>query len=80
MSTGPRTTPNPRRRWLQFSLRTLTIVMLLGVGANWSRSPGKGDTSRCIDCLAPSGLLRRNGYPTQGDGDDAHHSRRLALG
>jgi hypothetical protein len=32
MSTKPPPTPKPRRRWLQFSLRTLMIVMLLASG------------------------------------------------
>ena len=26
VSTTPLTTPNPRRRWLQFSLRTLLVL------------------------------------------------------
>ena len=29
MTTAPTTTPKPRRRWLQFSLRTLMVVVLL---------------------------------------------------
>ncbi len=29
MTTEPTTTPKPRRRWLQFSLRTLMVVVLL---------------------------------------------------
>ena len=31
MSTKPPPTPKPRRRWLQFRLRTMMIVMRLGV-------------------------------------------------
>ena len=32
----PSTTPKPRRRWLQFSLRTLMVLMLvLGCGFGW---------------------------------------------
>jgi hypothetical protein len=30
------TTPKPRRRWLQFSLRTLMVLMLVfGAGFGW---------------------------------------------
>ncbi len=36
MTTTEPTTPKPRRRWLQFSLRTmLVLVLLLGVGFGW---------------------------------------------
>ncbi|MCY2987709.1 MAG: hypothetical protein NTY19_07585 [Planctomycetota bacterium] len=36
MTTTPPTTPKPRRRWLQFSLRTLLVLMLvLGCGFGW---------------------------------------------
>ena len=37
MTTAPPTTPKPRRRWLQFSLRALIIVMLLAsVAMSWA--------------------------------------------
>jgi hypothetical protein len=36
MTTTPSTTPKPRRRWLQFSLRTLMVLLLvLGAGLGW---------------------------------------------
>ena len=36
MTTTAPTSPNPRRRWLQFSLRTLMVVMLVfGCGFGW---------------------------------------------
>ena len=36
MSTERTTTPKPRRRWLQFSLRTALVLMLvLGAGFGW---------------------------------------------
>jgi len=36
MTTAPTTTPKPRRRWLQFSLRTLMmLVLMFGVGFGW---------------------------------------------
>jgi Leucine Rich repeat len=36
MTTTPTTTPKPKRRWLQFSLRTLMVLMLvLGCGFGW---------------------------------------------
>ena len=36
MTTAPTTTPKPRRRWLQFSLRTLLVLMLVfGCGFGW---------------------------------------------
>ena len=36
MSTTAPTTPKPRRRWLQFSLRTLLVLMLVfGCGFGW---------------------------------------------
>ena len=36
MTTTPPSTPKPRRRWLQFSLRTLVVLMLLlGAGFGW---------------------------------------------
>jgi hypothetical protein len=36
MTTAPTTTPKPRRRWLQYSLRTLLVLMLvLGCGLGW---------------------------------------------
>ena len=36
MTTEPTTTPKPRRRWLQFSLRTLMVLMLvIGCGFGW---------------------------------------------
>ena len=39
MTTAPTTTPKPRRRWLQFSLRTLMVLMLvLGCGLGWFAS------------------------------------------
>ncbi len=35
--TQPPTTPKPRRRWLQFSLRTLMVLMLVfGCGFGWA--------------------------------------------
>ena len=35
-STDPTTTPKPRRRWLQFSLRTLLVlVLVIGCGFGW---------------------------------------------
>ena len=42
MTTAPTTTPKPKRRWLQFSLRTLMVVMVVfGTGLGWfaPRSP-----------------------------------------
>ena len=39
VSTTTPTTPKPRRRWLQFSLRTLMVLMLvLGCGLGWLAS------------------------------------------
>jgi Leucine-rich repeat (LRR) protein len=36
MTTDPTTTPEPRRRWLQYSLRTLLALMLvIGCGLAW---------------------------------------------
>ena len=36
MTTEPTTTPKPRRRWLQFSLRTmLVLVLIFGAGLGW---------------------------------------------
>jgi lipopolysaccharide export system protein LptC len=36
MTTEHTTTPKPRRRWLQFSLRTLLVLMLaFGCGLGW---------------------------------------------
>ena len=36
MTTAPTTTPKPRRRWLQFSLRTvMVLVLVLGAGFGW---------------------------------------------
>ena len=36
MTTAPTTTPKPKRRWLQFSLRTLMVVMVVfGTGLGW---------------------------------------------
>ena len=39
MTTTPPSTPKPRRRWLQFSLRTLLVLMLVAcvewVGSRW---------------------------------------------
>jgi hypothetical protein len=36
MTTAPATTPKPRRRWLQYSLRTMMVLVLVfGVGFGW---------------------------------------------
>lgn len=36
MTTAPTTTPKPRRRWFQFSLRTMLVLMLaFGCGFGW---------------------------------------------
>ena len=66
------TTPKPRRRWLQFSLRTLLVLMLLlGCGLGWfarevHKARAQGEAKKAIEKLGgrvgwdrpPGGMMR----------------------
>jgi hypothetical protein len=72
MTTAPSTTPKPRRRWYQHSLRTLMVLMLvLGSGFGWlgmelKRAREQRKEVEAIEEMggqvadepAPSGILR----------------------
>ena len=90
MSTTAPTTPKPRRRWLQFSLRTLMVLMLvLGCGLSWlarevqqaraQREAAKaiGKLGGRVSCLPPTGGMVRTAVAWVGGRRQRRHTGGL---